>query len=308
MRKHATNDASISFSGRTGKRRLLEALKAQTLISGSAELAREIMKCGHLQHHKADEVLMQQGDPDNDVLLVVSGEVSIRVNGRSVASRTAGTHVGEMALADPLAKRSATIVATEPTVALRLSEHHFSGIAARYPDVWRRVAVEIAKRLRERNRFLRQPHNEPVLFIGSSAEAQHIADRVYEKVVNKRIVPRLWSKGVFEASSTAIESLVKAAQEADFAALVLTSDDITRSRGAAKPAPRDNVIFELGLFIGAIGRERVFILKPKGIDIRIPSDLLGVVWLEYLRAGPRAKRITVACTKMLESITTIGPK
>lgn len=308
MNKNPSNDGSLNFSGRWSKRRLLEALKFQTLVSGSAELAKEILKCGQVQHHSAADVLMRQGEPDNDLFLVVTGEVTVLVNGRTVASRPAGTHVGEMALVDPLAKRSATVIAAEPTVAIKLAEHHFSEIASRHPELWRRVAVEVAKRLRERNRFLRQPHNEPVLFIGSSTEGQSIAEDVYRRLANKRVVPKLWSDGVFEASSTTIESLVKTAQEADFAALVLTSDDITKSRGNSKPSPRDNVIFELGLFIGAIGRERVFILKPKGVDIRIPSDLLGVVWLEYLRAGPKKRRLEPTCKRVWQLIDKLGPK
>lgn len=306
--KKPVNDGSLNFSGRLGKRRLLEALKSQTLVSGSAELAREILKCGHLQQYKTASALMQQGEPENDLFLVITGEVSILVNGRTVASRPAGTHVGEMALVDPLAKRSATVVAAESTVVIKLAEHHFSQIAARHPELWRRVAVEVARRLRERNRFLRQPHNEPVLFIGSSTEGETIAEEVYRRLAGKRVVPKIWSDGVFEASSTTIESLVNTAQEADFAALVLTSDDITKSRGTTKASPRDNVIFELGLFIGAIGRERVFILKPKGVDIRIPSDLLGVVWLEYLRAGPKKKRLVPTCRKIWQSIEKLGPK
>jgi predicted nucleotide-binding protein len=101
---------------------------------------------------------------------------------------------------------------------------------------------------------------------------------------------------------------VTATKDADFAALVLTADDMTVSRGKAKPSPRDNVIFELGLFMGALGRERVFILKPKGIDVRIPSDLLGVVWLEYLRAGRKSARLQLTFEKMRESIRGIGPR
>ncbi len=121
-------------------------------------------------------------------------------------------------------------------------------------------------------------------------------------------MPKAWTEGVFQASSTAIESLVKAAKEADFAALVLTADDITVSRHKSKPSPRDNVIFELGLFIGALGRERVFILKPRGVDVRIPSDLLGVVWLEYLKAGPKNKRLRSTYQKMWDAVRSIGPR
>ncbi len=230
------------------------------------------------------------------------------VNRREVALRNAGTHVGEMALVDPLAKRSATVVAREHTIALRVPEYRFSMIAAKYPDLWRRVAVEIAKRLRERSRFLPEPHNEPVLFIGSSTEGQAITNEIYRRFSEKPVVPKAWTEGVFQASSTAIESLVKAAKEADFAALVLTADDITVSRHKSKPSPRDNVIFELGLFIGALGRERVFILKPRGVDVRIPSDLLGVVWLEYLKAGPKNKRLRSTYQKMWDAVRSIGPR
>jgi CRP/FNR family cyclic AMP-dependent transcriptional regulator len=309
MAKHSTaRGTAKTFSGRRGKRRLLEAVKSQTLISGNAELARKIMSCGVLQEYQPDDVLMQQGEPENDIFLLVTGEVSIQINRRTLAVRSAGTHVGEMALVDPLARRSATVVAAEPTLALKVPEHRFTKIATLYPDLWRRIAVEVAKRLRERSKFLPEPHNEPVLFIGSSAEGQAITNELYKRFAKKPVVPKAWTDGVFQASSTSIESLVNAAKEADFAALVLTADDMTVSRGKAKASPRDNVIFELGLFMGALGRERVFILKPKGIDVRIPSDLLGVVWLEYLRAGPKNVRLRSTCKKMWESIRRIGPR
>lgn len=287
---------------------MLEAIKSQTLISGHPDLARDIVASGELKEYQTNEILMQQGAPENDIFLVVTGEVSVRVNGRALAVRSAGTHVGEMALVDPVAKRSATVVALEHTTVLKVPEHRFSKVAASHPDLWRRIAVEIAKRLRERSKFLPEPHNEPVLFIGSSTEGQEIANDIYQRFARKPVVPKPWSDGVFQASSTSIESLVIASKEADFAALVLTADDMTVSRHKAKPSPRDNVIFELGLFMGTLGRERVFILKPKGIDVRIPSDLLGVVWLEYLRAGRKSARLKLTCEKMWESIRRIGPR
>jgi CRP-like cAMP-binding protein len=194
MKKNPSHDGSQQFSGREGKRRLLEALKSQTLISGNAELARAIAKIGILQHHPIGAELMQQGSPDNDIILIVAGEVAIKVNDRQVASRASGTHVGEMALVDHMAKRSATVSALEASVTLRIPEHRFSKIAALYPDLWRRIAVEIAKRLRERNKLLRQPHNEPVLFIGSSTEGLPITNEIHKNLAQKPIVPKLWSE------------------------------------------------------------------------------------------------------------------
>jgi len=308
MAKRAAHQRSTRFSGYEGKRRLVEALKSQSLLAGDADIARLITSCGTLQYHKADSVLMRQGEPENDIFLIVAGEISVRVNGRHVAFREAGTHVGEMALVDPLAKRSATVIAAEPCVTLRVPEYRFSKLAEDHPELWRRIAVELAKRLRERNKSLRQPHNEPVLFIGSSSEGLAITNEIYKHLIKRPVVARPWSEGVFQTSRTSIESLVNSAQEADFAALVLTADDMTISRGKTKPSPRDNVIFELGLFMGALGRERVFILKPRGVDVRIPSDLLGVTWLEYLRTGPTRDRTRLTCKKMWETIRKIGPR
>jgi CRP/FNR family transcriptional regulator, cyclic AMP receptor protein len=82
------------------------------------------------------------------------------------------------------------------------------------------------------------------------------------------------------------------------------------SRGKKKSSPRDNVIFELGLLMGALGRDRVFILKPKGVDVRIPTDLLGVNWLEYRQGGPGTLRNKLGgpCASILRRIGGTGPK
>jgi CAP12/Pycsar effector protein, TIR domain len=81
------------------------------------------------------------------------------------------------------------------------------------------------------------------------AEAlQELLDREYEV--------RLWTHDVFELSQGVLESLLRCADQVDLAVLVLTADDVVASRGDVSCAPRDNVVFELGLFIGALGRER----------------------------------------------------
>jgi predicted nucleotide-binding protein len=59
------------------------------------------------------------------------------------------------------------------------------------------------------------------------------------------------------------------------------------SRQKEHQAPRDNVIFELGLLTGALGRERTLMATPAGIDLKIPSDLAGVVPVKYPRPVAR---------------------
>ena len=69
--------------------------------------------------------------------------------------------------------------------------------------------------------------------------------------------------------------------------LVVTPDDVVESRDIAKAAPRDNVIWEHGFFTGGLGRERVFIVKPRGAGLKLPSNLLGITSLSMTRTVPR---------------------
>lgn len=308
--KRGPGGSSPRFSGQHGKRRLVETIRAQTLVAGDSRLATALSRRGAVEQYKVREKLAIQGDADNDIFLILSGSVAIRVNGRQVAVRSAGTHVGEMALVDPLAVRSATVVAIERTVTLRVKEHHFTNLGVQYPQLWRRIAAEVANRLRERNKQVRTPNSKPVLFIGSSQEGVRIAQEIEKRIRTTAIITRIWTDGVFEASKTNIESLLGQAQDIDFAAIVLTGDDVTISRRKKKPSPRDNLIFELGLFMGAIGRERVFIVKPRRLDVKIPSDLLGVTCVEYVSGGPVpfAKRFTSACDELARAIQKNGSR
>lgn len=81
-------------------------------------------------------------------------------------------------------------------------------------------------------------------------------------------------QGLFGLGKFTLDVLIQATREHDFAVLVLTSDDFLNQRGVPTNVPRDNVIFELGLFMGAIGKERSFIVHDKGITL--PTDLDGV--------------------------------
>lgn len=184
MAKHPVSDGSSkAFSGRGGRRHLLEAIKSQTLIAGNLELSKEAINSGVVEEYESDELLMVQGAPENDIFLLMSGEVSVRVNRREVAVRTAGTHVGEMALVDPLAKRSATVVAVEPTITWRVPEYRFSIMASKYPDLWRRISVEIAKRLRERSKLLREPTRHTLRHFQSFNLIQYETEQEFERAV-----------------------------------------------------------------------------------------------------------------------------
>ena len=74
----------------------------------------------------------------------------------------------------------------------------------------------------------------------------------------------------------------------DFAILILSADDSVKSRGETKPSARDNVILELGLCIGKLGRERTFAVCDKVVSL--PSDLAGVELTSYASASVSNRR------------------
>ncbi len=101
------------------------------------------------------------------------------------------------------------------------------------------------------------------------------------------------------------------AVESDFAVLVLGPDDRVISRGDDNLAPRDNVVLELGLFIGAVGRRRVFLVMPAGLDVKIPTDLLGVTPVWYEPDGDPADlpaRLRSACSDIRAALEKLGPR
>ena len=91
----------------------------------------------------------------------------------------------------------------------------------------------------------------------------------------------VWDQSVFELSATTIESLTKTLKDNDFGIFVFSRDDLLKIRAKESHAVRDNVLFEFGLFIGRMGRERVFFLLPTDGDLHLPSDLLGVTAGRY---------------------------
>jgi predicted nucleotide-binding protein len=116
------------------------------------------------------------------------------------------------------------------------------------------------------------------IFIASAAEDLTAANMVKTQMValgyNNSTV---WNEGIFHPTVTVFEQLLTFAAKFDFAILIWGGADITVSRGQSFASPHDNVVFEAGLFLGALGKERVFILTDKTRSVEIPSDFSGVV-------------------------------
>lgn len=151
--------------------------------------------------------------------------------------------------------------------------------------------------------------NRSRVFIGSSTEGLHLAEAVQARLTHKAEVT-LWNQGVFEAGSSYLGSLIQATTAFDFGVLVLTKDDVIHSRGAEKGAPRDNVMFELGLFVGALGRRRTFFLHNRESPPKIASDLAGIAGVTYSERddGNLQAAVNPACLEIAHRIAELGPR
>ncbi len=117
---------------------------------------------------------------------------------------------------------------------------------------------------------------KPRMFIGSSVEALKIAYAIQENFEDDAFLCDVWTQGIFNLSGNALGNLLEALENFDFAVFVFQPDDITKIRDNILRTVRDNIVFEFGLFIGRLGKDRVFYLIPRNSDFHLPTDLLGV--------------------------------
>ena len=123
---------------------------------------------------------------------------------------------------------------------------------------------------------------KPRIFLGSSAQQEKLLQALTRGVQDIADVDA-WMT-VFNPGVSTLERLVELTREVDFAAFVFAQDDWT-AKGASpdlasgEASPRDNVVFEAGLFGGALGIRRTFILHANGA--KLPTDLVGLTSIRY---------------------------
>jgi hypothetical protein len=134
--------------------------------------------------------------------------------------------------------------------------------------------------------------SKPRIFLGSSGEQVELVQALTHGLGDIASVEP-WTTS-FHAGSSTLERLVELSHEVDFAAFVFARDDWTTSskadRSGTEPgqgSPRDNVVFEAGLFGGTLGMRRTFILHAR--DSKLPSDLLGMTSIRYDDAATAAE-------------------
>jgi hypothetical protein len=149
---------------------------------------------------------------------------------------------------------------------------------------------------------------KPRIFLGSSGKQAKLLQALTHGLEDVAHVDP-WTTS-FNPGTTTLDRLVQLAHEVDFAAFVFARDDWTTTTPTAssppeagQDSPRDNVVFEAGLFGGVIGMRRTFILHAHGA--KLPSDLLGLTCIRYGDATSAAE-LRVVNQKLREAIENEG--
>jgi predicted nucleotide-binding protein len=268
------------FEGPENLQKLIDAISTQKLLTGVPEAAVMIANCGELFELTAGADLIHEGGGDDDAYFVLLGQFSIVVKAQAIATRGVGDCVGEMSAIDSSLPRSATVRSNGLSVVIKVTRNNFNAIADHHPTIWKNISKELTKRLHQRNKLLTEPNETPRVFIISSKEALPIALEL-QAILRHVALPVAWPDGIFFASGYALEALEQEVDKSDFAIAVAQPDDTATSRGTTTSVVRDNVIFELGLFMGRIGRRRTILFQPAGQELRLPSDLHGLMAVSY---------------------------
>ena len=265
-------------------------LLEQHSICGNAALAEAIESAGMPVEFAKGELIIRDGEFSDDIFFLLRGSADIVSGGHKHAVRSHRCHVGEMALLDPALGRSANVIScSDGTVAVKVRGEDMRRIGDKFPVFWRYLGRELADRLRERDRFFVRPNDIPIVFIASSGAATNDLKTIVDHLNGPTVKCKPWTDpDIFKASDFTINSLLKQADQADYAIILATPEDIVEKnssfrgflrRSSAKKSARDNVVLEYGLFAGAIDRNRVFVFEKSGVGL--PTDLQGLTTLRY---------------------------
>ena len=157
------------------------------------------------------------------------------------------------------------------------------------------------------------PDRRPLVFIGSSSEGLDLAYDL-QRDLSRRDRGELcecfvWTQEVFDPGGVALDDLVRRVGESDFAVLIATPDDVLTTRGSTKTAVRDNVILELGMAIGLLGRRRSYLVADHSTgSLNVPSDLAGVTHIPYRSGTNLAAAVGPVATDVARRVRELGPR
>jgi CRP/FNR family transcriptional regulator, cyclic AMP receptor protein len=286
------------FSGTAGRRGLVEALKHQRVVAGNEELAEAIADSGEVLEVERGAALIDQGNDDTHVYLIVEGAFHIVVNGKPLARRVANDHVGEMAAILPVQRRAASVIAEQPSVVVKLTEAAIEKLGNRYAQIWRCFARELAHRVTQRNTLATGVSESVRVLIISSGAAARFAHGIESALADEKLAVTVLTDGIFKGAGHTIDHLENMVDQCDVAITVAEPDD-----------PAGNIIFELGFLMGRLGRHRTFLIEPRGEEIKLPPALAGINTIHYKYGDGQNPRhaLAAACARLRNSIRDLGP-
>lgn len=296
-------------SSEAGKHKLLTSLMAQEILQNIGDIegaAKDIRKYIDVKAYASGEVVYAQGDlATTQLYFILHGQCAGYKNNNLVAVINAGECFGEFPLLDPSTAYTITARAHTDSCFGSIAAREFETIAEKYPKIWQNLAKMVAKRLRLQNEnTFKNPRREVHrLFVGSSSKALEIAYAIKELLISKNLEVEVWDESTFLLGKATLEQLESALEKFDFGVFIFNDDDRGESKGKEQNITRDNVIFELGLFMGKLKRTRAYLLKPKNLDVKILTDFDGITVAEYIKdKGPLKKALKPAADIILKSI------
>lgn len=139
---------------------------------------------------------------------------------------------------------------------------------------------------------------KPKIFIGSSSSGFNIAAEVKTNLSGIADVYLWKDSGVWELNRSTFDNLLRMSNYFDFGVFVATSDDLTMINDKLVIEPRDNVILEMALFLGAVGKDKSFLFVEEGV--KLPSDFKGIYMPSFKRGD--AGSIKKGCNEFIAKI------
>ena len=150
--------------------------------------------------------------------------------------------------------------------------------------------------------------SKPRVFVGSSPRGLPVAE-VLRAALESETETTLWHEDAFGLPDGSLETLETAARNAEFAVFVLTQQDLDAGQESGIETARDNVLLELGLFVGAVGRARTFLVHPRDEPPRLPTSLAGLGTATYgvREDGNLQAALGPTCTRLKDAIRRALP-
>ena len=147
-------------------------------------------------------------------------------------------------------------------------------------------------------------------FIASSRENLRAAEALQGRLTEHGVEPTVWNQEVLGPSGMLLEELLDAIEASDFGVFIFAPDDVLKTRSETVATVRDNVLFELGLSMGRLGKERSFVVSPQGVgNLRVIPDLEGLLQVRYQadrEDGNLAAALAPAARQIAAKMSALG--